>query len=117
MPDFIVTFLQRYGLDAADLIAKAGFVIIAVQWVKQYIPQIQGYWTIVATVLLSIGVSFMAYGLLGYQSVICAGVGISLVAIVGKGTVNQFVPGKSVKDQKEIKSIEDKRAAAQGKDA
>lgn len=105
MPDFIVQFLERYTLDGTDLIAKAGFVVIAVQWLKQYIPQVQSYWTIVATVLLSVGVSFMAYGLLGTAPVVVASIGISLLAVVGKGTINQFVPEKSIKD---------KRANAQG---
>lgn len=100
IPGFVVDFFSRYGLDVWDVTANAAIVLGVVQVVKQYIPQVNGHWTWGAAVLVALAVAYMAYGPLGYVSVVIATVTMAVTSVIGKGWLNQFIPGKSIKDKR-----------------
>ena len=100
MPDFVLEFFTRYGLDAMEVVANAAWVLGVVQLVKQYIPQITRAWTWLAALVVAFVIGFMAYGALGIVPVLIASVTMAIASIVGKNWLNQFVPGKSIKDKR-----------------
>lgn len=100
MPDFLVDFFTRYGLDIQDVLYNAAWVLGAVQVIKQFTDVITGYWTLIVALLVATAVAFMAYGPLGVWAVAIAAITMTIVSVIGKGWINQFVPGKSIKDKR-----------------